>query len=59
MHPVNEIAVKTFALANTKISKLNELIELKLIKQLEYNGKNTMHLMNYYKYNGQIKKLLN
>ncbi len=39
MHPVNEIAVKTFALANTKISKLNELIELKLIKQLEYNGK--------------------
>ncbi|PJA96724.1 MAG: radical SAM protein [Ignavibacteriales bacterium CG_4_9_14_3_um_filter_34_10] len=39
LHPVNETAVKTFALANTKINKLNELIELKLIKQLEYNGK--------------------
>jgi wyosine [tRNA(Phe)-imidazoG37] synthetase (radical SAM superfamily) len=39
MHPVNETAVKTFALANTKINKLNELIELKLIKQLEHNGK--------------------
>jgi wyosine [tRNA(Phe)-imidazoG37] synthetase (radical SAM superfamily) len=39
MHPVNETAVKSFALANTKINKLNELIELKLIKQLEHNGK--------------------
>ena len=39
MHPVNETAVKTFALANTKINKLNELIELRLIKQLEHNGK--------------------
>lgn len=39
MHPVNETAVKTFALANSKIDKLNELIELKLIKQLENNGK--------------------
>jgi len=39
MHPVNEIAVNTFARANTKINKLNELIELKLIKQLEHNGK--------------------
>jgi hypothetical protein len=39
MHPVNETAVKTFALANSKIDKLNELIQLKLIKQLENNGK--------------------
>ena len=39
MHPVNETAVKTFALANSKIDKLNELIQLKLIKQLEHNGK--------------------
>jgi wyosine [tRNA(Phe)-imidazoG37] synthetase (radical SAM superfamily) len=39
MHPVNETAVNTFARANTKINKLNELIELKLIKQLEHNGK--------------------
>lgn len=39
MHPVNETAVKTFALTNTKINKLNELIELRLIKQLEHNGK--------------------
>ena len=39
IHPVNETAVKTFALANSKIDKLNELIELKLIKQFENNGK--------------------
>ena len=39
LHPVNETAVRTFALANTKINKLNELIGLKLIKQLEHNGK--------------------
>lgn len=39
MHPMNETAVKTFALANSKLDKLSELIGLKLIKQLEYNGK--------------------
>ena len=48
MHPVNETAVKTFALANTKINKLNELIELKLIKQLEHNEKKYYALDDHY-----------
>lgn len=39
LHPVNEEAVKTFALANSKLEKLTELIENKIIKHLDHNGK--------------------
>lgn len=39
IHPVNETAVKTFALANSKLEKLTELIENKIIKHLDHNGK--------------------
>lgn len=39
IHPVNESAVKTFALANSKLEKLTELIDTKIIKKLDHNGK--------------------
>ncbi len=39
LHPVNEEAVTTFANANNKIEKLNNLLENNIIKHKDYNGK--------------------
>lgn len=45
LHPVNETAVKTFARANHKIEKLNELLKKQVIKQSAFNGKSYFTLV--------------
>lgn len=39
IHPVNKEAVTTFANANSKMETLNELVENKIIKQSDFDGK--------------------